>query len=130
MSHDDATTTVADLRNVMRDWVAARDWSRYHTPRNLAASVTIEAAELLELFQWLTPDEAAERAADAKFRERVGEEMADVLCYLLSLANAMDLDLSAAMADKMAKNSKKYPPGQLDGSKWAEHFKNGDRRRG
>ena len=112
----------------MRDWVAARDWSRYHTPRNLAASVTIEAAELLELFQWLTPEEAAERAGDPKFRERVGEEMADVLSYLLSLANAMDLDLSAAFADKMRKNTAKYPPGQLDGGKWAEHFKSADRR--
>jgi NTP pyrophosphatase (non-canonical NTP hydrolase) len=116
----DATTTLADLRKAMQDWVRARDWSRYHTPRNLAASVSIEAAELLELFQWLTPEEAAARAGDPTFRERVGEEMADVLSYLVSLANAMDIDLAAAFADKVRKNSAKYPVGPLDGAKRAQ----------
>jgi len=106
----DQTTTIKELRTLMNDFVEERDWSRFHTPKNLAGSVAIESAELLELFQWLTPEQAAERSKnDDAFRERIGEEMADVLLYLLSLANAVDIDLSKATYDKVEKNKRKYP---------------------
>jgi dCTP diphosphatase len=106
----DQTTTVGELRQVMRNFVEERDWSRFHTPKNLAGSVAIESAELLELFQWLTTDEATERShKDTAFRERIGEEMADVLLYLLSLANALDIDVSQVTIDKVEKNKRKYP---------------------
>ncbi len=116
MLESDAVTTLEDLRGVMRAFVAERKWGKYHTARNLAASVAVEAGELLELFQWLTPEEAGERARkDAAFRKAVGEEMADVLMYLISLANAMDLDLSRAIEAKMEKNREKYPAEKFRG---------------
>lgn len=115
MTHD-ADTTLAALRETMRQFIHERDWAKYHTPRNLAASVAVEAGELLELFQWLTPEEAVERLrSDAAFRKAVGEEMADVLMYLMSLANAADLDVAATVAAKMEKNRRKYPAEKVQG---------------
>jgi NTP pyrophosphatase (non-canonical NTP hydrolase) len=112
----DADTTVATLRDVMRTFVAERDWHKYHTPRNLAASVCVEAGELLELFQWTTQDEAVRKTTDeSDFRRAVGEEMSDVLMYLISLANSMDLDLASAVEAKMIKNRKKYPSEKFQG---------------
>ena len=106
----DATATVASLREMMREFVAEREWTKYHTPRNLAASAAVEAAELLELFQWLTPEEAIERSHhDPEFRQAVGEELADVFMYLMSLANALDLDVAPTVHAKMHKNRAKYP---------------------
>jgi NTP pyrophosphatase (non-canonical NTP hydrolase) len=113
----DSQTTMADIRALMEEFVAQRKWHKFHTPRNLAASVAVEAGELLELFQWLTPQEAADRSQnDPDFRRAIGEEMSDVLMYLVSLANAIDLDLSAAVAAKMVKNRAKYPVEQFQGN--------------
>jgi NTP pyrophosphatase (non-canonical NTP hydrolase) len=98
-------------------FVAERNWQKYHTPRNLAASVSVEAGELLELFQWTTHDEAVRKTTDdVDFRKAVGEEMSDVLMYLVSLANSMNLDLAAAVEAKMVKNRKKYPPEKFQGN--------------
>ncbi len=99
------------LRQMMRDFVHERDWEKYHTPRNLAASVSVEAAELLELFQWLTPEEAAQKSrTDPAFRQAVSEEIADVFMYLISLTNVLDIDLATTIHQKMQKNREKYPP--------------------
>jgi dCTP diphosphatase len=112
----DPTTTLQTLREMMRAFVAERHWHKYHTPKNLAAAAVVEAGELLELFQWLTPEESAERSKDdPAFRKAVGEEMADVMMYLMSLANALDLDVAAAIEAKMHKNHKKYPAEQFKG---------------
>jgi len=112
---DDAIT-IAWLRRMMTDFVRERRWEKYHIPRNLAASVSVEAGELLELFQWLTPEEAAKRAKkDPAFRKAVGEEMCDVMMYCISLANAMDLPVAQTIAAKMAKNRAKYPPERFYG---------------
>ena len=112
----DSQTTVAELKAMMQAFVAERNWQKSHTPRNLAASVAVEAGELLEHFQWLTADEASERSrTDAAFHKAVGEELSDVLMYLLSLANSMDLDIAAAAEAKMARNRAKYPPEKFDG---------------
>jgi NTP pyrophosphatase (non-canonical NTP hydrolase) len=106
----DSQTTVAELKELMSAFVKERNWEKFHQPRNLAASVCVEAGELLEHFQWLTAEEATERAKmDAAFRTAVGEEMADVLMYLLSLSNALGLDFAAAVEGKMVKNKLKYP---------------------
>jgi len=116
MPMNDQTTTVGELKKLMRDFVRERAWEKYHQPRNLAASVSVEAAELLEHFQWLTADEARERiAGDEAFRTAVGEELADVLMYLMSLANAMDLDVVATVEAKMARNRLKYPKEKFQG---------------
>lgn len=111
----DAATTVADLRQLMRAFVAERDWEQFHTPKNLAMSLAIEAAEVMECFQWVDTAESQRRGADPAHREPIAEELADVLCYLLSLANALDLDLSAAMRRKLVKNAVKYPAGEFRG---------------
>ena len=92
----DQRTTVAQLRDMMREFVAQRQWEKFHTPRNLAVSTAVESGELLELFQWLSDEASAARLADADFRRAVADEISDVLMYLLSLANTLHLDISAA----------------------------------
>jgi len=115
----DDHTTLAQLRDLMRQFVTQRAWDKFHQPKNLAASVSIEAAELLELFQWLTPEETARRCKeDPAFRQAVQEEMADVLMYLVSMANVMDIDIARAVADKMQRNVAKYPADKYYG--WYE----------
>ncbi|MGE0610429.1 MAG: nucleotide pyrophosphohydrolase [Pirellulales bacterium] len=108
----DTQTTVAELREVVRQFVGERDWQQFHTPKNLAMSLAIEAAELMEHFQWLTPQQAADIADDPAKLVAVGEELADVVCYTLALANALNLDVATAVRDKMVKNKKKYPVGE------------------
>ena len=104
------------LRQMMRDFLKEREWEKFHTPRNLAASVAVEAGELLELFQWNTPEESARRIKeDPEFRRAVGEEMCDVMMYCVSLANAMDFDIAQTIAAKMEKNRRKYPPEKFRG---------------
>src|SRR3954452_20394457 len=101
----DETTTVAALRELMQSFVAERDLEQFHSPKNLSMSLAIEAAELMEHFQWLTLDESRKIADDAGRKEAAGEELADVLCYALSLANALDLDIASAVQKKMVKNA-------------------------
>lgn len=86
-----------------------RDWRRFHTPKDLAVSLSIEAAELLEHFQWKTDAEVAADLADASRRAEVGREMADVLILLLSAADVVGVDLHAATLAKIEENARKYP---------------------
>jgi len=94
----------------MKEFVSSRQWNKYHKPKNLAMSVAIEAAELMEHFQWLDHPEAETVAGQSPHREEIASEMADVLAYLLSLANALEIDLSSTFQAKMAANDRKYPP--------------------
>lgn len=105
----DNTTTIAELRSLVREFVDERNWQQFHTPKNLAMSISIEAAELMELFQWTDLQESADRSATEPLRTRLAEELADVVCYTLSLANATGLDISEAVHSKMRKNRAKYP---------------------
>jgi len=106
--------TVASLRNDLRRFAAARDWQQFHTPKNLAMALSVEAAELLECFQWLTPEQsAALRAGD---RKAVEEEIADVLLYLLRLSDVLDIDPLRAAQRKMTINRRKYPVALSRGS--------------
>ena len=106
----DENTTVEQLREAMKDFVIERNWQRFHTPKNLAGSVSIEAAELVELFQWMTTEEASERAkSDETLRGEIADEMADVFLYLLSMANALNIDLAKSTFAKIEKNNIKYP---------------------
>ena len=110
----DETMTLAQLKGRMAAFVAEREWERFHQPKNLSMSIAIEAAELMEHFQWEQPELTPER------RLAVGEELSDVLAYVLSLANALELDLSAAFCAKMEKNRRKYPPSAtLPRDSWA-----------
>lgn len=105
----DATETLAQLRQAVQQFVDERDWRQFHTPKNLAMSLAIEAAELMEHFQWLDASESLARGRDPAYREQIADELADVACYLFSLANALELDLSDAVRSKLVKNASKYP---------------------
>ena len=106
---NDTTTTVAELREVIRDFVQQRDWRQFHSPKNLSMSLAIEAAELMEHFQWMTIEESRTVVDHSEQLAAVGEELADVICYALALANELNLDLSTTVMDKMRKNEIKYP---------------------
>ncbi len=106
----DEATTVSQLRNVVQQFVDQRDWQSFHNPKNLAMSLAIEAGELMEHFQWLTPEEAAAVAADPDKKHAAGEELADCLAYVIAIANTMEIDLSQALQAKMIRNAIKYPP--------------------
>lgn len=95
------------LVQALRDFAQARAWEPYHSPKNLASAVSVEAAELLEHFQWLT--EAQSRSLDSGKRDEVGAEMADVFLYLLQLADKLGIDLIDAARQKMVVNAQKYP---------------------
>ncbi len=107
----DEQTTVGQLRAAVRQFVHARAWEVYHTPKNLAMSIAIEAAEIMEHFQWCTPEEARRSVLqDESLRAEVADELADVLIYCLSFANACEIDISAAIQKKLARNETRFPP--------------------
>ncbi len=114
---------LARLRAIVREFVDERDWDQFHTPKNLASALTVEAAELLEHFQWLQSGRIDELGAD-KLAE-VRHEMADVLVYLVRLADKLDVDLLAAVQEKMVLNRAKYPAEQVrgDARKYHEYRK-------
>ncbi|MEM6552181.1 MAG: nucleotide pyrophosphohydrolase [Planctomycetota bacterium] len=106
----DATTTLAECRAMVDRFVAERDWHRFHQPKNLVMSIAIEAAELMEHFQWPEGESIEAILADANRMQGVREELSDVLAYSFSLANALGIDIASAFASKMAHNARKYPP--------------------
>ncbi|QID17887.1 nucleotide pyrophosphohydrolase [Nitrogeniibacter mangrovi] len=99
--------TLELLRDRLRDFAEARDWTQFHTPKNLAMALVGEAAEVVEHFQWLTPEASAE--LDDADRQAVSHELADVLLYLVRLADRLDIDLRAAALEKLAINAERYP---------------------
>lgn len=105
---------LTQLRDALRAFALAREWDRFHSPKNLAMALSVEAAELLEHFQWLT--EAESGNLDPERRDAVGEELADVLIYLVRLADRLDIDLLAASAAKLESNDRKYPVQQSRGN--------------
>ena len=104
---------LTELRDLVRQFVDERDWDQFHTPKNLSSALAVEAAELLEHFQWLRRGDAGE-LGERKLRE-VSHEMADVLVYLVRLADKLDVDLMAAVQEKMVLNRAKYPAEQVRG---------------
>lgn len=109
----DQDTTLQELKERMAQFVQERDWGQFHTPKNLSMSIAIEAAELMEHFQWLTVEESTNLNVEAL--ADIGEELADIVIYSLSLANVLGLDLSATVLAKMAKNIRKYPKEKVRG---------------
>ncbi len=105
---------LAELALAQRAFARARDWEQFHTPRNLAAAMSVEAAEVLEHFQWLTDAQSA--TLDPARREAVARELADVLLYLVRLADVLGIDLAAAARAKLALNAAKYPADKVRGS--------------
>jgi NTP pyrophosphatase (non-canonical NTP hydrolase) len=111
----DGETTVLHLREGVAAFVRERDWEQFHNPKDLAAAIAIEAAELQELFLWQGPDQVEQTAASVTGRERITEELADVLILCLSLANRLEVDIAEAVERKMAANAAKYPAERVRG---------------
>lgn len=110
-----SVTTLDMLRDALRQFAADRDWDQFHSPKNLSMALSVESAELMEHFQWLTIAES-ERLLPEKL-EQVRLEMADVLLYLVRLADKLEIDLVAAAQEKLLLNARKYPVDKARGSK-------------
>ena len=100
---------ILTLQTTVRDFAAVRGWPRWHTPKNLAMALIVEAAELLEIFQWMSPEESSAAASDPEEKQRIGEEIADVQIYLLQMAHQTRVDVAAAVLDKLQRNARRYP---------------------
>ncbi len=111
----DSNTTIAELRQLIADFVAERDWSQFHSPKNVSMALAIEAAELMEHFQWLTTEASRRLADEPQKLAEIAEELADVVGYSLALANELGIDVSSAVRAKMVKNAEKYPADQFRG---------------
>lgn len=105
----DAQTTLLHLREKVAEFVAARNWQPFHNPKNLAMSIAIETAELQEHFQWLTIEESQAYVRSPEQRAEAADELADILIYCLSFANAADIDVSDAILKKLARNEHRFP---------------------
>lgn len=92
------------------EFAAAREWEPYHTPKNLAAALSVEASELLEIFQWLTPEQSARVMDDPGTAHRVRDEVADVLAYLLQFCDVLGVDALTALSEKIDRNELRFPP--------------------
>ena len=112
---DDRQTTIAELRQAVQAFVIERQWQPFHAPKNLAMSLAIEAGELMEHFQWLSVEASRQVARDPQQQAAAGEELADVLCYALCLAEALELDVATIVRDKLVKNARKYPADEFRG---------------
>jgi NTP pyrophosphatase (non-canonical NTP hydrolase) len=97
------------LQGTLRTFAAERDWQPFHTPKNLSTALIVEAAELAEIFQWMTPEQSKEAHNDAVVREQISDEVADVLLYLIQIADHTHVDLKRAVGRKLVKNAKKHP---------------------
>ena len=107
-------TSLSDLSLALRHFAAERDWDQFHAPKNLAIALSVEASELLEHFQWMRDEDSGNLAPDV--RARVGEELADILLYLVRLADKLGIDLVDAARAKLASNALKYPVDKARGT--------------
>jgi NTP pyrophosphatase (non-canonical NTP hydrolase) len=105
-----------EVAQFLRRFAAERDWDQFHTPKNLAMALAGEAGELLEIFQWLTPQESATVGKDPARLRAVEDELADVLQYVVRLADVLEIDLSEAVWWKLRENEQRYPAGEVKGS--------------
>ena len=95
------------IKKIIREFASERNWDKYHTPKNLSMALSVEASELVEIFQWLTQEES--KNIDSKDIQSVKDEVADILIYLIRIADKLDIDLEEAILEKIKKNADKYP---------------------
>lgn len=119
----DEKVTFSEIRKKIASFVRERDWEQFHNPKNLSMSIAIEAAELMEHFQWADSEKSAEICTDPEKRLLVEEEIADIVTYAFSMANSLNIDLSDALIRKMEKNACKYPADLVrgDSRKYSEY---------
>lgn len=106
---DDRTTTLEELKERISAFVKARDWEKFHSPKNLSMSLAIEAAELMELFQWATTEESRTLHLDKAYKNKIEEELADIATYLLNLCSVLKIDLGNVIVKKLEVNAQRYP---------------------
>ena len=116
MNHSTHLIDTTELAKALETFATERDWVQFHSPKNLVMALTGEVGELNELFQWLTEQQSIDLANDPERKQRVGEELADVLFYLVRVASVMGVDLNQAAVEKLALNAKKYPADKSRGS--------------
>ncbi|MFJ6937899.1 nucleotide pyrophosphohydrolase [Streptomyces sp. NPDC101132] len=108
-----APPSLDELSRRLKEFARSRDWEPYHTPKNLAVALSVEASELVEIFQWLTPEQSARVMEDPDRAHRVADEVADVLAYLLQFCEVLGVDPLAALDAKIDRNETRFPkPGQ------------------
>ena len=112
----DTETTVAQLKDLVSKFRDERDWKQFHTPKDLAVSISIEAGELLELFQWRNGDEVEADLQDPGKLRRLREEVADIVVYCLNMSDAVGFDLAEAIVEKLQQNAAKYPADKARGN--------------
>ena len=109
----DDDISIDKLRTSVQNFITERDWDRYHTPKNLSMSIAIEAAELMEHFQWVTNKQSLAMIDDDHVRAQVVDELSDILIYCLSFVNKIDVNISLAILDKLKRNEIRYPIGTM-----------------
>ncbi|MER7720395.1 nucleotide pyrophosphohydrolase [Streptomyces flaveolus] len=107
--HPPPSPDLAALQRRLAEFAAARNWQPYHTPKNLVAALSVEASELVEIFQWLTPEQSARVMDDPESAHRVRDEVADVLAYLLQFCEVLGIDPLAALDAKIDRNESRFP---------------------
>jgi NTP pyrophosphatase (non-canonical NTP hydrolase) len=104
---------IKELQKYLHNFADERDWEPFHNPKNLAMALVVEAGELMEIFQWLKPEESTAKTLGPEKYQECREEIADVFTYLIRLADKLDIDLEQAFWEKMEKNGAKYPVGHI-----------------
>ena len=99
-----------DLKQQLRKFSKDRDWEQFHSPKNLAMAISVEVSEIVEIFQWMTPEESVDVKNVPSLKHEVEEEIGDVINYVLRIADILDIDLEQAVLNKIDKNALKYPP--------------------
>jgi dCTP diphosphatase len=112
----DKDTTVNTLKSVVREFVDEREWSQFHSAKNLSMALSIEASELMDIFKWETAEKCDRKMSNVVSRQEAIDELADVIIYAIAFANKNNIDISAAIAQKMIKNRNKYPTDKFKGN--------------
>jgi dCTP diphosphatase len=114
--HSDENTTIGELKREVKKFSGEREWLKYHNPKDLAISISIEASELLEHFQWLTDEEIERCLSNPRDFNEMKSELADVVNYSLALSNRLGIDISTCLLDKIKDNERKYPVSKVKGN--------------
>ena len=109
MKTNDNVCTFQQMKETIKDFVIERDWIKYHTPRNLAESICIESAELLETFQWSLKDNHKNNESNSFQNSNIKDELADICIYCISLSNTLEIDIAQTILKKIGKNKRRYP---------------------
>ena len=112
---NDKKTTLYTLKYIVEHFVKERDWSQFHSPKNISMALAIEASELMDLFKWDTEKDSKEKMSKSTSREEATDELADIMIYAIAFANRNNIDISSAVEKKIKKNEQKYPIDQYKG---------------